>query len=280
MVAARNDRNTPAGAVLTPASDPAVSRLDRHVRELQRLLDEERQRVQRLTELNESKSHFLSLASHELRGPLTVLTGHLSLLESGAFGPVPESFVNLLPLLNIRLAEMESFINAMLEASQLEDHTLHLLRAPVDVQDIVAEALQRNELFLQPEQHISLLAPETAIVVNVDRARMVHAVGNLVHNAIKHSVRHTDVRVAITAMDTSVSVSVSDDGIGIAGPDLPILFTRFGRVRTDPTVGHISGTGLGLYLARELTRAHDGDITVVSEPGSGSTFTLTLPRPI
>src|SRR6202043_489952 len=108
------------------------------------------------------------------------------------------------------------------------------------------------ELFLQPDQHISLLAPETAIVVNVDRARMVHAVGNLVHNAIKHSLHHTDVRVAITAMDTSVSVSVSDDGIGIAPPDLPILFTRFGRVRSDPTVGHMPGTGLGLHIPADV----------------------------
>jgi signal transduction histidine kinase len=278
MVAARHDRNTPAGAVLSPVADPTVTRLERHVRELQRLLDEERARVQSLTELNQSKSHFLSLASHELRGPLTVLTGHLSLLESGAFGPVPESFVSMLPLLNIRLAEMESFINAMLEASQLEDRTLHLLRAPVDIQDIVAEALHRNELFLQPDQHIHLLAPESAIVVNVDRARMTCALGNLVHNAIKHSTRQTDVRVAITPSETSVAVSVSDDGIGIAPADLPILFTRFGRVRRDPTVSHMPGTGLGLYLARELSRAHEGDITVVSEPGSGSTFTLTLPR--
>lgn len=266
-----------AGAVLADAPAERIARLEQRVRELEDELDQARARLQRLTEVSEAKSQFLNMASHELRGPLTVLTGHLSLLEDGAFGEVPERFAGTFPAMNARLAEMESFINAMLEASRLDDDRLHLLRSTVELRGIVEEALQRNELFLSPGQHLVLDASPVPMLVDVDRERVILALSNLVNNAIKHSVRHTDVRVEITAEDGTASISVVDQGIGIAPEHLPILFTRFGRIRSDPAVSGMPGTGLGLYLAREFARAHGGDISVVSSPGAGSTFALTLP---
>jgi len=206
-----------------------------------------------------------------------VLTGTLSLLEDGAFGEVPERFSEMFAMVNARLAEMESFINAMLEASRLDDERLHLLRSTLDLRGIVEEAMQRNELFLSPGQRLILDASPVPVLVDVDRERMVMSLGNLINNAIKHSMRHTDVRVEISADEGVASVRVVDQGIGIAPQHLPILFTRFGRVRSDPAVSSMPGTGLGLYLAREFARAHAGDITVESAPGSGSTFTLTVP---
>ena len=250
----------------------------RHVRELERLLDDERSRAQRLAELNHAKSQFLTIASHELRSPLTVLTGHLSLLEEGAFGEIPQALAGIFPVLNARLAEMESCINAMLETARLDDDQLNLLRAPVDLREVIAEALHRNELFLHPGQRLLMKAPERPLVIVADRTRLGVAISSVVNNAIKHSPRHTDVRVDVVASDNAIDVNVIDTGIGIAPQDMPVLFTRFGRVRSDAAVSALPGAGLGLYLARELMRAHGGDITVVSEPRSGSTFTLSLPR--
>jgi signal transduction histidine kinase len=101
-------------------------------------------------------------------------------------------------------------------------------------------------------------------------------VTNLLHNAIKYSPRGGEVRVSCAVQDGTACVAVSDEGMGIAEADQARLFTRFGRIATEETRS-IPGTGLGLYLARDLARRHDGGIGVSSQPGRGSTFTLTLP---
>jgi len=235
------------------------------------------ERTERLADLERAKSQFLNLASHELRGPLTVLMGYLSLLEDEAFGKVPAELAKVLPAINARISEMDGLINAMLETARLEDDRLELTFAEEDLRDISADALSRAEPFAKPGQSVTLQRPDVRVPVNVDRARMVLALGNLLHNAIKYSVGGTDVTCDVRSEGEEAVVAVSDRGIGIAPGDLRTLFTRFGRVRTDPAVRTITGTGLGLYLARELARAHGGDITVESVPGEGSTFTLRLP---
>ena len=132
-------------------------------------------------------------------------------------------------------------------------------------------------MFAQRDQQIRVELPDRAISTNVDRSRAVIAIANLVHNALKYSVKHTDISVVVKRDGKGAAVVVSDHGIGIDEQDFPVLFTRFGRIRRDPAAAGIPGTGLGLYLARELARAHGGDVSVVSRPGAGSVFTLTLP---
>lgn len=240
-------------------------------------LQAERERAARLEDLERTKSRFLNLASHELRGPMTVLMGYLSLLEDGAFGDVPDAFMRTLPVLNARIAEMEGLINAMLETSRLEDDRVELERSHVDVRELADEALRRCEVFAHPGQLLSLRCCDTPAQVYVDRNRMIVAIANLINNAIKYSVRHTDVHCVVRYDGGYAHVSVSDEGVGITPEDQTQLFTRFARIRNDPALAGIPGTGLGLYLSREFARMHGGDITVESRPGLGSTFTLTLP---
>jgi signal transduction histidine kinase len=248
------------------------------LRNARRLLDE-RSRADAFGETARLKSQFLNLAAHELRGPMTVLMGYLSLLEDGAFGPLPEEFAGTFPLINARIAEMEGLINAMLETSRLEDNRLDLQLADIDLVEVVDDAVSRSEVFAYPGQKVLVDHPSGPLGIRADRGRMTVAVANLVQNALKFSVQRTDVRVVLTENGQRASVVVIDTGIGIAAEDMPILFTRFGRIRRNPAASGIPGTGLGLYLARELSRAHQGDVTAVSTLGSGSTFTLTLPLP-
>lgn len=231
----------------------------------------------RLREVDHVKTEFLALASHELRAPITVLSGYLSLLEDGAFGMLPPASRELMPALNARLAEMESLINAMLETARVEEGRLQLEFDVLDLRVIADEAVRRCELFAHPGQLIGLRCADLAVSVHGDGDRLRTVVSNLVHNAIKYSPQHTDVRCAVRAEGDSAFVSVSDQGVGIAAEDMATLFTRFGRVRRDPAARAISGTGLGLYVSRELARAHGGDIVVESTAGVGSTFTLVLP---
>ena len=99
---------------------------------------------------------------------------------------------------------------------------------------------------------------------------------NLLDNALKYSPAGGAVSVRVSSEARSAVLRVKDRGIGIAAEDIPRLFTRFGRLVTSEN-SHIPGTGLGLYLSREIARMHGGDVTVKSEPGAGSEFTLTLP---
>ncbi|MBV8193975.1 MAG: GAF domain-containing sensor histidine kinase [Candidatus Dormibacteraeota bacterium] len=234
-------------------------------------------RARQARDAEQVKSEFLNLASHELRGPLTVLMGYVSLLEDGAFGPVPEAFMGTMPVINARLSEMEGLINAMLETSRLEDGQLRLDLAVTDLREVVDDAVRRCELFVHPGQRLGLRCPDGPVQVNVDRERMLTVVSNLVHNAIKYSVQHTDVYCGLSVDGDVATVAVRDTGIGIAADDMDTLFTRFGRIRSNPDSRSVPGTGLGLYLSRELTRAHGGDIVVESSPGEGSVFTVVLP---
>jgi len=247
------------------------------VARLEAELAEARHEIERLVELERTKTEFLNLASHELRGPLTVVMGYLSLLEDGAFGVLPTEFAKELPAINKRIAEMEVLINAMLETSRIEDQRLQLDLAVADLRDIVSEAIHRTETFVQPGQHVAVAFPDRPVPVRVDRSRIAVALGNVLNNALKYSVDGTDVQCAVAVTNGTASVAVTDQGIGIAESDLPVLFKRFGRVRSDPAVRAIPGAGLGLHLTRELARAHGGDVTVTSTPGRGSTFTVTLP---
>jgi signal transduction histidine kinase len=147
-----------------------------------------------------------------------------------------------------------------------------------DLRELVETAISRSRVFAQQDQQIRVELPAKAIPASVDRSRMVIAIANLVHNALKYSVKHTDISVVLKVDSNGAAVVIRDQGIGIDEQDFPLLFTRFGRIRRDPAASGIPGTGLGLYLSRELARAHGGDVSVVSQPGTGSIFTLTLPR--
>ena len=233
--------------------------------------------VARLRDVDRVKTEFLALASHELRTPITVLTGYLSLMEDGAFGEMPAASRDIMPVINARLAEMEGLINAMLETARVEDGRLHLEIDAWDLREIADEAVGRCEVFVHPSQQLGLLCPEVPVPVLVDRERLLTAISNIVHNAIKYSPQHGDVHCTVTVAGDTAAVAVKDNGLGIAPEDMDTLFTRFGRIRRDPASRSIMGTGLGLYLSRELVRAHGGDIRVESSPGAGSTFTVVVP---
>ncbi len=229
----------------------------------------------RAVDADDAKSRLISLASHELRGPLTVITGHLSLLQEGAFGPVPDGFTRSFTEMQARVAEMETFINAMSDLARLEDGSLQLLCTDLDLRDVAREAVERAELYRHRDQRVLLREPETPVRVRADHARLLTLLNCLLHNAVKFSPQHTDVRVTVATRRGAATVSVSDDGIGIDPESHNVLFTRYGRVRGAGAA--LSGAGLGLYLARGIARAHGGDITVSSAAGAGSTFTLQVP---
>jgi signal transduction histidine kinase len=237
--------------------------------------ERERDEAERATALERTKSEFLRLASHEMRGPLTVVRGYLSMILDGSVGSLDASTRRMLGTVDAKVNEMETLITQMLEAARLEDSSLMLRMERFDLADAIAEAIVRSTPAGE-QGRVHFERPEQQLLVTADRERVLIIVGNLVSNAVKYSPNGQPVTVTSATADGSVVTRVIDRGIGIAASDQPFLFTRFGRV-VPAEHQAIAGTGLGLYLSRELARLLAGDVTLESELGKGSTFTFTLP---
>jgi signal transduction histidine kinase len=232
--------------------------------------------TERLTALDKMKSQFLNLASHELRSPLGVINGYLSMLEQGALGQLKESGVRAVAVLKAKTIEMNLLVAQMLDAARLEEGKLILRRDQLDLRQIVQDALEVVRPIATSEHRLVVEAPASEVPVFGDSDRLLTILTNLLENAIKYSPAGGMVRCVVSVKGQGARVSVIDQGVGIAEEDLPRLFNRFERLQNAATT-HVGGTGLGLYLSRELARQHGGDVEVESTPGKGSTFTLILP---
>ena len=243
--------------------------LERYVRE--------REHGERMATLERVKSQFLNVASHELRGPLGVVSGYVSMVQDGSFGDLASvDMRRVAPVIAIKVTEMNTLVNEMLDTARLEESRLTLQLSTVDVGDLVQRAVDAVTPLASSHHEVLYTAPREPVRVVADEVRCGIVITNLIQNAVKYSPRGGVVQCFVTEDEGYALVSVWDQGLGIASDDLPRLFSRFGRLVTREN-SHIPGTGLGLYLARELTRLHGGDITVRSAAGAGSVFTLSLP---
>jgi signal transduction histidine kinase len=227
----------------------------------------------RIHALEKAKSDFLNIASHELRGPMTIIKGYLTMLDGGALGELSPRAASVLPLLVSKSDEITWMLEQMVETSRLEEGRLELNKQRGDVVEITDTAIEGVKLLLRGHD-LKLDEPAEPLVADIDPDRFQIVIRNLLSNAAKYSPSGTDIIVRIQRSDGMATVSVIDQGVGISLEDQAGLFTRFGRVKTTQ---HVQGTGLGLWLSREIARMHDGDLTVQSIAGRGSTFVLAVP---
>lgn len=231
--------------------------------------------AERAQSLEQAKSNFLRLASHELRGPLALIRGYLSMLSDGTFGALPDEASATLPVLLARVEEMSRMVDEMLDTARIEDGRLQLRSQRLDMAEIAHAAVESMQP-LAADSHEIVLQAGTAVPVNADRRRLTTIITNLLDNAIKYSPEGGEVGVRVGCDDGYGEVAVQDYGLGIARRELESIFKPFGRVVTSET-SHIPGTGLGLYLSRELARAQGGELFISSVEGQGTTATLRIP---
>ena len=228
--------------------------------------------------LEHAKSRFLNLASHEMRGPLTVIAGYTAMLRSGDFGPLDERLESIvLPAIETKVAELGRIVDRMLTTARIEDDHTALSTIPVDLRMIVDGLIDEPGPLLPGQlARVTLHNTGAPVMVLADPAAVITVLANLVDNACKFGPGDSPVLVEVGRDDSHGVVDVIDHGPGIAVDEQSRLFTRFGRIVT-PDNAHVSGTGLGLWLSRELARRQQGDVVVASQPGAGSAFTLRLP---
>ncbi len=225
--------------------------------------------------IDQMKSEFISIASHELRTPMTSIKGSVDLILSGCAGEVSPEALELLEVAHSACDRMIRLTNDILDLSKIEAGQIKLKLAPIDLTDAVEHSLRSlKSLADQDEISLKLERPQNLPWVEADRDRMEQVITNLVFNAIKFSPPKSEVRISLSADNGWVSCSVSDQGCGIKEEDLDRIFGKFQQVGPPQRGG---GTGLGLAITHALVTEHKGKIWVESCVGEGSRFVFSLP---
>jgi PAS domain S-box-containing protein len=225
---------------------------------------------------------FLAAVSHDLQQPLTVIKGQAQVMQRRIMrGDAVEvgRLEQCLAYINAAVMRMDAMVQGLLdEALQESGQPLALVLNPTDLVALVRQAVGEHQLAFDLHD-FELDAQPPSLVAMVDRVRMERVLGNLLSNAIKFSPDGGPVRVRVletrSLAGVVAEVVVQDEGIGIPSEDLPRIFDRFHRGSN--VVRRIAGTGLGLAGVRQMVELHGGSISVKSEEGMGSTFTLTIP---
>jgi PAS domain S-box-containing protein len=226
-----------------------------------------------LERLNELKSEFVSMVSHEFRTALVGIQGFSEILRDESIGA--EEVKGLATDINKDAQRLNRMIGEMLDLDRLEAGKIRLTPKPVDLNALINEAIERAQV--SSERHVIRTDLDRALpIVSADPDRLVQVVSNLLSNAIKYSPDGGAVGVATRAEDGMVHVSVTDQGIGIAPEFVNRLFGRYERFESNRT-SKVVGTGLGLAISRQIVELHGGRIWVDSKVGAGSNFQFTIP---
>ena len=265
------------------AEEERVAAAERRARELAELLDQLRNqsaevdRQRQEAELaNRSKSEFLAAMSHELRTPLNAIGGYAELLSLGLRGPLTNAQRDDLQRIRLSQQRLLGIINDILNFSRVEAGRLAYDLGPVPVRDVFDSVTPLIELQAR-HKGLKCKVESCDAVAYADRAKVEQILINLLSNAVKFTEVGGSVSSTCTSDDSIVRIRVIDTGVGIPEDQLEPIFEPFvqiGRGLTRPQ----EGTGLGLSISRDLAAGMNGSLTVESTLGSGSTFTLTLPR--
>ncbi|RFZ90763.1 PAS domain S-box protein [Mucilaginibacter conchicola] len=221
---------------------------------------------------DQQKDDFISIASHELKTPVTSLKAALQLLDRMKDNPSPGMMARLIEQSNRSMEKISSLIEDLLNLSRMNEGQLQLVETSFDIVKLMHDccshirAAGKHNLVLTGEEHLEVFA---------DEHRIDQVVVNLVNNAVKYAPNSKDIILNVEKNNNEVRVSISDTGPGIPKDKQQYLFERY--YQTDASGYKNSGLGLGLYISAEIIRKHHGQIGVNSAPGEGSTFWFTLP---
>jgi len=226
-------------------------------------------------ELERLKSDFISTVSHELRTPLTSIKGYVDLVLAGDVGPLTPEQKEFLTIVSQNTTRLTELINDLLEIERLESGKIEFEFAELDLAEVLENVARSLQVNVEQKGLEFLTEIPSGLKVRGDRERLAQVFLNLLSNAIKYTPAGT-VELRAHQEDDAIVVEVRDTGIGLSESDLQKLFQKFFR-SDNPYVRKAGGTGLGLSIAKAIVERHGGTITVTSQLGQGSTFTVRLP---
>jgi signal transduction histidine kinase len=233
--------------------------------------------ISKNSEVQRMKDDFISITSHQLRTPATIVKQNLGLIKSGFVTDKKDinKFINSAYESN---EDQLNIIESILSVSKLEAGRLEINKEPVVLQDLVGTLASKLKMNITSKGHkLRVNMPPKPIRLQADPTALTMAVENLVSNAVKYTPPGGHITIKVKKEDDTALVIVKDTGNGMSPEDISKLFLRFNRLHSAVT-SHVPGTGLGLYLTKKIVELHSGTILVESQKHKGTTFTIKLPR--
>jgi signal transduction histidine kinase len=233
-----------------------------------------------LAELDRLKAEFVSVASHEIKTPLSVIKGYVSLLADGIYGPVSDQQKKTLGSISDQVDRLTRLVHRLLDISRFEAGGGRLEVRRINVRDFLDELTAGFRVLAYQNEVQFAVKVDDDVPVNIegDADRLNEVLGNLLSNAFKFTQSGGTIRVDTRRNDgAGVVVEVADTGVGIPSEKLPKIFEKFYQVENEAQPRSV-GSGLGLAIAREIVEAHGGTIGATSQEGKGTTFRVVLPE--
>jgi signal transduction histidine kinase len=258
----------------------AVKQSEERKEELELMSSKLSQSNDKLRKLDNAKSEFISIASHQLRTPLTAIKGFISLLLEGSYGKVETAQIDVLNKIYTSNERLVNLVEDLLNVSRMESGRMEFKFASCQLDSVCQEVFDTFVLRAK-EHHLSLeyIKPKKALPeVMVDSTKIREVVSNLVDNALKYTPDgHGGAKLKLEQLGENLRITISDTGIGIPQEELPYLFAKFSRGK-DVSRLNTGGTGLGLYVGRAMIENNGGKIWAESDGANlGSRFIIELP---
>jgi hypothetical protein len=269
-----------ADVVFTPIYDDknvlkGFAKITRDISDQKKAEQDMQETLRREKELNEMKSRFVSLASHEFKTPLSVILSSVSLIEKYPETEQQDKRLKHIHRIKSNVNNLKQILNDFLSLEKLEDGIVENGPVEMNLDHLLREVVHDMEEALKTGQKVQLHLVGEPRSVMVDAQLLRNVLNNLLSNAIKYSPEGSAIDCTLTFHAATIDIAFRDRGIGIPAEERPHLFERF--FRASNTTG-ISGTGLGLSIVKRYLDLMGGDIRLSGEPGEGSTFTVTLPE--
>jgi len=224
-----------------------------------------------------AKSELISTVAHELRTPITSITGFSKLLLRGKPGPLSEEQAQFCQIIHKNSENLEHLITDLLDITKLEQGRLEMRSETLSLNALIKESVLPLQAALpEHERRLSVILPEQAITVRGDRMRLLQVINNLLSNAHKYSPPGTPIRIRLETDEVAAVFSVENQGCTLTSEQLVKVFEKFYRVKNHST-RNISGSGLGLAIAKSIIQAHGGSIWASNTSGIETVFHFTLP---
>ncbi|MBI2024249.1 hypothetical protein HYT00_02595 [Candidatus Giovannonibacteria bacterium] len=261
----------------------SVLREVRQREEIQKLAEDLRKANLELKKLDQLKSEFVSLASHQLRTPLTVIKGYISMIQEGSYGVVPESLKDALRKVYFSNERLINLVGDFLNLSRIESGKLQYMFQPISIEEITGSVYEEfKEVAKEKKLELIYEHPEEPLPqAMIDKDKFRQVIMNLLDNAVKYT-KQGFIKLKVGEDGSrpgwpSLLINISDSGIGMSQDDLEMIFKRFSRGEQG-FKANTGGLGLGLYLAKRIVNDHGGEIWATSDGvGKGSTFWVRVP---
>jgi len=231
---------------------------------------------ERLKELDNLKSEFLSFASHQIRSPLTAIRGYTSMALEGDFGDIPDKIKETMKVIDTSTQSLVVIVNEFLDISRIEQGRVKYEFIDFDAAELTKEVVAEQRPNVENRGlTLDMNVVGEGFITSSDKGKIKQVIGNVIDNSVKYTPKGS-IHVEVSRKADTILISVKDTGIGIDSEDFPKLFSKFTRAK-DANKTNVMGTGLGLYVAKQMLEALQGKIWVESKgKGFGSTFFIEL----